>query len=303
MNDLASMPAETYGVRLRRFFAVLSAGRWWFIVLTLITTGIAVALVHVLPKKYEATVLFLPESSSGGGGGLGALSSVASELGGLASLAGLALPSDSKKAESMAVLQSEALTESYIEKNNLLPILYAKQWDAVQQRWKVTDATKTPTVWKANRLFKGGVRNVSTDSKTGVATMTITWTDPVLAAKWANDLVRMTNDYLRDQAIQQSERNISYLEDQALKTDQVGVKQAIYTLLQSEINKVMLARGSNEYALRVLDPAVVPEQRSSPKLSVLGPIGFLSGIMLALAIVLTRDAWRRAAAPQSQGQR
>jgi hypothetical protein len=47
---------------------------------------------------------------------------------------------------------------------------------------------------------------------------------------WANELVRMTNDYLRDQAIQESERNIAYLNDQASKTDAVGAKQAIYAL-------------------------------------------------------------------------
>jgi len=51
-----------------------------------------------------------------------------------------------------------------------------------------------------------------TDPKTGLVTLSITWNDPNIAAKWANGLVRMANDYLRDQAIEESERNIAYLD-------------------------------------------------------------------------------------------
>jgi hypothetical protein len=47
-------------------------------------------------------------------GGLGAL---ASQFGGLASLAGVSVPGDSKKYESIAVLQSELITAKYISRS------------------------------------------------------------------------------------------------------------------------------------------------------------------------------------------
>jgi uncharacterized protein involved in exopolysaccharide biosynthesis len=34
--------------------------------------------------------------------------------------------------------------------------------------------------------------------------------------------------------------------------------------LQNEISKMMLARGNDEYALKVIDPATPPERPSSP---------------------------------------
>jgi len=248
---------------------------------------------HKAPE-YQATTILSPVTNNPANGQLGALSSLTSQFGGLASLAGISVASDSKKAESVAVLQSEALTERYIERNNLLPVLYRKIWDATKGGWKTADAERIPTLWKANQFFKRRIRTVTTDTKSGLVTLTVRWTDPKLAAKWANDLVKMTNEYLRDQAIRESERNIVYLTDQATKTEAVGAKQAIYTILQTEINKVMLARGNEEYALKVIDPAFAPERPSS--LGVLGWvfIGLLGGLLLAVAIVVVRHGLSRA---------
>ena len=70
----------------------------------------------------------------------------------------------------------------------------------------------------------------------------------------------MANDNLRDRAIAESERNISYLNEQAAKTDVVGIRQTIYNIMETEINKAMLAKGSEEYAFKLIDPAVVPQK-------------------------------------------
>jgi uncharacterized protein involved in exopolysaccharide biosynthesis len=218
-----------------------------------------------MPKKYDATVLLSPVSNTATNGLLSGLSSMASQFGGLASLAGISgSATDTSKAESIAVLESEALTEQYIREKNLLPILYADEWDASRHQWKTTDRRKIPTLWTANVLFKKKIRTVSVDEKTGLVTLRIRWTDPVQAAQWANDLVGMTNAYRRDKAIEESDRNIAYLTTEAARTDAIGVTQAVYSVLQTELSKAMLAKGNAEYALKVLDPAVVPEKPTLP---------------------------------------
>lgn len=238
----------------------------------------------VVPKSYVASSIVSPVSATqgGGGGGLGAL---ASSFGGLASLAGLALPGDSKKFEALAVLQSESLTEKYIRDNNLLPILFREKWDSDQNTWKPMDPKKIPTVWLGNDYFKK-IRAVSNDTKTGLATVTITWRDPKLAAKWANDLIKLTNEYLRAKAIRESEANLTYLNDQASKTNEVAIRQGLYGLIQDEIAKVMLAKGNEEFALKVIDPAVAPEKPYSPKPVSWVLFGLLSGLMLSVLLVL-----------------
>jgi uncharacterized protein involved in exopolysaccharide biosynthesis len=261
---------------------------------------IAIALVSVLgallaggiawkvPRQYEATAILSPVSGSSSSGQLSGLSSLAAQFGGLGALSGLAT-ADSKKAESVATLQSEELTERYIAENNLLPVLYRKKWNSATKTWTTTDPKSVPTLWKANVLFKRHLRTVTTDSKTNLITLRITWTNPYLAAQWANGLVKLTNDYLRDKATAESERNIDYLNAQAAKTDAVGVRQAIYTIMESEINKVMLARGDEEYALKVIDPAFAPETSSSLGPPAWAAIGLLLAFAFAVAVVLAAN--------------
>lgn len=253
--------------------------------------GIAgVASTFVMDKQYDATTVMAPVEEQTG---TGALSSLAERFGGLAALAGFSLPDQgAKKQEAIAVLQSEVLTEHYIQSNDLLPILYDRQWDSATRKWKTRDPASVPSLWKANRLWKSTIRDVTEDKRTGLVTLRIRWKDPRLAAKWANDLVRLTNEYLRDKAINEAERNIAYLNDQASKTTVVEARRAIYSLLEQELNKEMLARGRPEYALSVLDPAFIPERPSSFGKTIRGLLGFIVGVFFALVFITLRHLWR-----------
>lgn len=264
--------------------------KWLVVCVTVATTAIATAIAFLMPKEYEASVLVMPVSDSGARGGFGGgLSSLASQFGGLASLAGLSIGDNGKKSESIAVLQSEALTESYINQNHLLPILFWKKWDAKSLTWLETRPDKVPTLWKANEYFRKHVREVTTNPKTGLVTVTITWTDPKLAATWANGIVSLTNEYLRSKGIHESERNIQYLNGEAERSNVVEVKQAIYSILQAEINKEMLARGTDEYALKVIDPAEPPEVAAYPVRRLWFSMGAVLGLLASAGFVIVRS--------------
>jgi uncharacterized protein involved in exopolysaccharide biosynthesis len=249
----------------------------------------ALGATPFVTKQYEATIIVSPVETEPGSGQGGALSSLASQFGSLASIAGIATPSDTRKAENVAVLKSRALTEHYVEENHLLPVLFAKQWDPQKRGWKPTDPAKAPTLWKANQLFTKHIRKITTDSKTGLVTMTIEWKNPQEAATWANGLVRMTNDYMRQKAIAEAGRNIAYLTAEAARTDLVGVRQAIYSVLENEIDKEMLARGTDEYALKVIDPAQAPEKPSYPLPWLWLVVGLVGGLTLSVLLALALE--------------
>ena len=277
---------------LSELVEILWRSKWLIAPLILVGGLSALIAALTLPKKFEAVIIIAPVASTSGGGQLGGLSSLASQFGGIASLAGISVGGDSRKAESLAVLQSEALTEGYIRSNNLLPVLYKRDWDSKKLQWKTENPKKIPTPWKANQYFKKNIRTVKTDTKTGLVMLTITWRDPILAAKWANDLVGITNDFLRSKAIAESERNIEFLRDEAVKTNIVEARQAIYSVLQTELNKVMLARGNAEYAFKILDPAAVPEKPVSPIPDLWCAVGMLGGLFVGIFAALARATFR-----------
>lgn len=290
MNTIAQSPADQE-IRLSEYLAVLRRTRWRLGSFVIACTLGAMLAGLILPTKYTAKIVVAPVTSSPSAGRLGGVASMVSQFGGLASLAGISLGEDTQRAETLAVLESSALTERYIEANDLLPKLYPRRWDPSSRQWRVSEFHKAPTLWGANQLFRKKVRTISTNAKSGIVTMKITWTNPRDAATWANGLVAMTNDYLQAKAISQAQRNIQYLNEQAEKTTLVPVKNAIYAILESEINKEMLARGTQEYALKVLDPAQAPQRPSSLPLFKWILIGFFGSLGVALASVFFRVAW------------
>lgn len=297
MDSVAAPPPSTsvvdQNITLSEYLGVLRRGRWLIAAFVAACAVLALLAGILQATRYTAVIVISPVSSSSGGSQLGGLSSLVSSVGSIASLAGISVGEDSKRAQTLAVLQSSALTERYIAANNLLPVLYPKLWDPAAKRWKTTDPAKVPTLWKADRLFAKKIRTITVDPKTGIVTMVIVWRNPQQAADWANGLVEMTNEYLRTQAIDESQRNIDYLDDQAVKTTLVPVKEVIYGILESEISKEMLARGTKEYALKVLDPAQPPEVPSSLKPIGWLLIGLVTGIGTSLFLAFFRLAWSR----------
>lgn len=266
--------------------------RRWFIAAVTLAFGVCATVVaFVSPKSYEASVLLQPVTNSSSGNGLGALSSITSGVGGLAALAGISVEGNAQRARAVAVLQSRALTEAFVQKNDLLPILFRKYWDAKRGTWKRVSAADAPTLWKANRLFENKIRKVTSDPKSDLVTLTITWRDPKLASDWANGLVEMTNEELRNEALQEADQDIAYLNAQAAKTNTVEVKEAIYSLMQTVLSREMVARGTKEYAFKVLDPAAPPELPSSPKKSLWILAGLVAGLLLGIFITFLNASW------------
>lgn len=288
------IPITREQISLKEVLQVLWRSKWLAAGFIAALVAAALLAAWLAPREYEASILVSAVAESPDGSQMGALRSVASEFSGLASLAGLSMGGSSRKAETIAVLQSRELTEQYIASHHLLPILYPKLWDARLNRWKSNDPAKIPNLWTANEYFKHHVRSVTENAKTGLVTLTITWRNPQLAAEWANGLVKATNDYLRSQAIAEADRNIAYLEQQAAKTDEVGVKQAIYSILENEVDKAMLARGTEQYALKVLDSAAPPAEPSSPRPLMWSLLALFAGLLLSLFAAFVKVAWQAA---------
>jgi uncharacterized protein involved in exopolysaccharide biosynthesis len=287
MNETADTASSDIG--LKGLVAILSRDWKLIFVVTSVFTVIAGVGAFLAEKEYKATVQFSVVTSDqhGGGGGGGMIS----QFGAIASFAGVSLGGESEKFEALALLQSRILTETFLQQYNVLPLLYPKLWDPVAGRWMVTDPKQVPTLWKAEAQFRK-VRTVVQDPKTSLVTLSISWRDPVLAATWANALVSMTNTRMRDRAIRDSERNIVYLRDQATKTQLVPVQTALSTLLETQYKQSMLAGGNDEYALKVIDPAVAPETPSSIRRGYIVLGGLLGGVFVGVLFVFVRSSWR-----------
>ena len=277
-------------ISLLDLWRMLISYKWLILGSTLITTAIATAIVFYLPPTYRAEVTLAPVTPDESG----RLSALAGELGGIASLAGINIGSSgaSSADKAIAVLKSRAFTDAFIKDEQLLPVLFSDMWDPQKQTWLVKDQKDAPTLRRAYQVFDGNIRTISQDKKTGLITLAIEWKDPEEAARWANLLVERLNQHERQVAIGEAEKSLAYLKNQLNQTSVLEMQQSIYRLIDAQTKNIMLANARDQYALNVIDPAVVPEVPNKPKKKIIvafGAIaGFLLGAMLAFVISSVR---------------
>ncbi|RMH15061.1 MAG: hypothetical protein D6698_11700 [Gammaproteobacteria bacterium] len=263
-----------------------------FIVAVALGVGILAALGSLLmPNIYRAEVLLAPvsdDSSQSGG-----LSAALGGLGGLASLAGISLPSGGNTEENLAVLTSRDFLWRFIREQKLMLVLFEDDWDAVNKRWREDDPEAQPTEWDAYRLFtEDGLLSVSTDKDSGLVTLAIEWKDAELAAQWANALVERLNDYLRQRAIAESKANLQYLNRELDRTQTEDVRKALFELISQEQKKAMLANTRVQFAFRVLDPAQPPDEKARPERILIVVLSMLASGFLAAVFVAVREGIR-----------
>lgn len=276
-------------IDLRQLIATLWDGKWMIAATTFVSSAIAIAYALLATPIYRAEALVQIRQESRTGGGLNAL---AAQFGGLADFSGLTGGSGGDRALTLATLKSRAVVQSFIQDNNLLPELFEKAWDRENKRWKVNDPKEEPTLWHGYEAFSKGILKVTEERKTGLVTVAIEWRDPDVAAAWAKELIARTNVYLRDKTILESENNLDYLRQQVRQTGVVELQQAVYTLVESELKKLMLAKGGEEYAIRTIDPAQAPKLRIKPKRRQIAILGLLVGGFLGVVAVFLRNAFR-----------
>ena len=249
---------------------------------TIVCTGLAVAYALYAPEVFKAETLLAPVQEEKSGA-----SSALSQFGGLAAMAGISIPTDSNVEQVVASLKSRKFLGQYIDVNNLLPVFFEDIWDLEKKVWITTKEGETPSKQKGIDLFKE-ILLVNEDKKTGLITLSVSWKDPVVAAKWANDLVKQLNEQLRNKAITESKKRIGYLEQELAKTTLQDMRTVLYNLLESEKQKAMLANVNEDFALEVLDPAVAPEVRDKPKRKIIVILGGICGVFLGIFFVFFR---------------
>ncbi len=273
------MIPEEDEIDLLEYWRVIWKKRVFILGTSFLAAVLAAGVSLMMPDIYRAEALLAPAGSKEGKNGI---SSVLGGLGGLASLAGVSVGGSSSVEENIAVLKSREFIWDFVKDEKLMPILFEDAWDEEAGHWIAEDKEDQPTLWDAWRLLiEDGVLQASIDKDSGLVHVSIDWEDPDLASLWVNKLVQRINAYLREQAIAQSQEKLKYLNNELRKTVIEENRQALYELISAEQKQAMLANTQQDFAFRVVDPAVAPDKKIKPKRAIIViltafVVGFLS---------------------------
>jgi uncharacterized protein involved in exopolysaccharide biosynthesis len=269
-----------------------AVGRDWkmLAIITMSAAILSAAFALIVSEKFEGVAVVVDAE---GGRTSSVTAAMLGQLGGLAGLAGLDLSQFAgTTGNARAVLNSRTLVEEFITRNGLLPTLFRDEWDAKRKQWK-SSKDEAPTLWLGVRKFVEDVRTIEEDPVTGIIRVKVAWEDPETAAAWANGLVALANQIVRNRDLKDAEKSVAYLQGEIQKTNIIGLQQVLYSLVESEMQTIMLAKVKEEYAFSVIDPAAVPELRTFPHRTLIVAIGTILGGFVALMVILVRLVVRR----------
>lgn len=255
-------------IRWSDLLAAFHRDRLRVLMITAAAAVIGVLYAFLAPEWYRAEVTMVSAEQKGLPGGL-------SQLGGLASLAGISIPSGNSP-ESVAVLKSRGFIREFIEEKKLVDVIL----EGFGKRGEGRD------VRDAVQLFDTRVRTVVEEKRDATIRLIIIWRDPKLAADWANELVGRLNDRQRAKAQREAERNVQYLQREIANTNVVSLQQSLGRVLESEMQKLLLARGNAEFSFKIVDRASVPKQRFTPSRLIIVLLSVIAGLLFSVALTV-----------------
>ena len=290
-------------IDLRELFYVLLEGKWIIVSLTAFVSIIGVIYSLLLPNIYESKAMLVPVNSSNGiSGALGSYS-------GLAGLAGISLPSGGDEGNSAKAIQKIS-SLSFFE-NNILPnihlpdLMAVKSWNSKTNTLTFDDSIydtnsntwirdysypqqQIPSAQESFEVFKTAHLSLSEDKKSGFITLAIKHQSPFIAKQWVELVINQVNAFYRQKDKSESEKAVSYLNQQISITGLSEIKQVIAQLLQEETKKLTLIEANQYYVFDYIDPPAVMEKKSEPKRALICILSALLGGMLSILLVLIR---------------
>jgi uncharacterized protein involved in exopolysaccharide biosynthesis len=295
--------------------------RWKLVVGTALAAAAVAAVILLLQRPtYTGRATFTPEAStgSGAGSGLGALVGVASELGFGVSTGSVSPEFFVKLAGSGELLRS-TLTSEFAEPER-------------ETRRTLLEILEVPGKSPEERLQNGVILlrkriEATADKSTGIVTLAVEMQTPWLAADVANHLVKLLNQFNLERRQSQSreqrrftgermaeaERDLRAAERAELAFLQrnrdlssspvltfeagrlardVQVKQELFLTLSKAHTEARIAEVRDTPVLTVVDSAVAPVRRTSPRRTIgviiAGLVGTMVGIGLAY-VASSRD--------------
>lgn len=294
-------------IDLRELFAALWRGK--FLITFCVIGAIALAALYLrsAERKYTVRYVFAPVASEKSGPNLGG-------LGGLASLAGVALPSSSSGdfLTFKFLLKSEEVAAQILEDTTLTQSIFASEWSGADGIFRQPpDGAYTPYIRAVKKLLTGqdareyvapnaarlsnwlgGAFSSSEDRDTGFLTLSAETSKPELTIAVMARATRATDRLLKERYIASAEQTMGFYQQQLARARAREHREALAKLIAQEDQKLMLAsKGSYFVAEPLTDPSVSLNP-TSPKASLVLALSVVLGGFFGAALVLIRKAFK-----------
>lgn len=286
-------------VDLKEMFQILLKKKILISLITLFFAIVSVFAAISMSDVYKSSSLLAPTSED---------ESLSSSLGGLSSLAGIAgvsLPAGPISDSQIAVKRIESFeffSKNFLPSIKLEDLMAEKKWiplenkliydedifDELSNKWvrKVSYPKKTiPSTQEAFKEFKKAL-SINQDEETGLVYLSIEHISPYVAKEWMDVIIYNINERMREIDKEDAQNSINFLNDSLKTTNSQSIKLVFSKLLESQMQKLMLASSNEEYIFKTINSPIAPEEKSGPNRFFICIVSTLFGFIISIIIVL-----------------
>ena len=311
---MVSDPSQTQGsssnddeIDLRELFGALWRGKFLIILCVVLAIALAALYLRSAERKYTVRYVFAPVATESAGPNLGG-------LGGLASLAGVSLPSSSSGdfLTFKFLLKSEEVAAQILQDEKLARAIFASEWDSNSENYrKPPDGQYTPYIRTVKKLLTGQdakdyappnaarlsdwlskAFSSSEDRDTGFLTLSAETSKPDLMIQVMAQATEKTDQLLKKRYVASAEQTMGFYQQQLAKARAREHREALAKLIAQEDQKLMLASKGTYFVAEPLTEPSVSLNPTSPKASLVLALSIVLGGFFGAALVLIRKALR-----------
>ena len=293
-------------IDLRELFKNLWAGKWFIALCIVIAIAAASVYLRQAERKYTVTYIFQPVSGDDSGPNL-------SGLGGLASLAGVSIPSggSSDFLTFKALLQTEEVAQALMADNDLIRDIFSSEWNEDTGRFQAPPSGAiTPFVRSVKKLLTGegptdyvapnAVRlsnwmgdnfSASEDRDTGFLTLSSESAKPELLLEVMSRAAQETDRIIKDRFVDSAEETVAFYQSKLASSRSREHREALAQLITQEDQKLMLASNGRYFVAEPLTTPSISLNPTSPKSSLVLALAVVLGGFIGAAVVLIRKAF------------
>ena len=286
-----------YVIDLYGLVKLLWSQKTFIIIFTSLSAILSIFIALSLPILYKSTAKVFPNSDS-----ITQSSSLGSQFGGLASLAGIEIGASSTEVTlAIETMRSYNFFKEYIY-DEILPELSAQKgwspengleydetiYNSETNQW----INGKPSFQDAYRSYSGLVV-INEDKLTKIISITVINGSPHVAKNWVDLIIKQINMITEKEEIERASKALVYYEEKLGSTSLLSLNEMFAKLTEDQHKRLMLAEVEDEYILRTLEPAVAPERRYKPSRAKFCIVfTFIAGV-ISFILVFLWDSFRK----------
>ncbi len=293
---------ENNEIDLRDLLKLLYDKKRQFILITSFVGILSIVSAINSPNIYTSHAILAPSDTD---------ESLSSQLGGLSSLtsfAGIRIPGEVATPAEEAIARLESFdfysnhflplikledlmaVDKWIPEENIL-IYDEKDFDSKKKIW-IRDVSFPKTVKPSEQeSYEKFLDHISIEEEGGTAfiNISISHKSPFVAKKWLDVIISKINSSTRDIDINSANSAISFLSEYSESTNVKSLKEASSRLLETQMQKLMLASATDDYVFKVIESPLVPEEESGPNRILNVIFGLVVGSVMAFLVIILRN--------------